>query len=63
MLKTNAAIAALLVCGIGGAHADVKLAVVGPITGQNAAFFEQMKHGAEGAAAAINRPVVINGLK
>ena len=63
MLKTNLAIAAVLLCGTAAAHADVKLAVVGPITGQNAAFFEQMKHGAEGAAAAINKAGGINGQK
>ena len=63
MLKTNLAIAAMLVCGIEGAHADVKIAVVGPITGQNAAFFTQMKQGAEGAAAAINKAGGINGQK
>ena len=63
MLKTNLAIAAVLLCGTAAAHADVKLAVVGPITGQNAAFFEQMKHGAEGAATAINKAGGINGQK
>ncbi len=63
MLKTNIVIAAMLMCGIEGARADVTLALVGPITGQNAAFFQQMKHGAEGAAAAINKAGGINGQK
>lgn len=62
MLRTNLAIAAVLLCGMEGAHAaDVKLAIVGPITGQNAAFFAQMKQGAEGAAAALNKAGGING--
>ena len=48
MLKTNIAAVALVAASVGAAQADVKVAVVGPITGQNAIFYEQMKHGAEG---------------
>lgn len=43
--------------------ADVLIGVVGPVTGQYAAFFEQMKHGAEAAAADINAAGGINGQK
>ena len=62
MLRTNIAAFLLLACA-GYAHADVKVAVVGPITGQNATFFQQMKHGADDAAAAINKAGGIDGQK
>ncbi len=63
MLKTTIAVLALLAAGTTVAHADVKVAVVGPITGQDAIFFEQMKHGAEDAAAAINKAGGVDGQK
>ena len=41
-------VAALAAAGsVGTAHADVRIAVAGPITGQYAVFGEQMKRGAE----------------
>ena len=51
MLATTAAVA----------RADTRLGLVGPQSGSNAAFFEQMKHGAQGAVAAINKAGGING--
>ena len=63
MLRT-AVMAAVAVAAVAGtAHADTKLGVAGPISGQNAAFFDQMKHGAEGAVAAINKAGGVNGQK
>ncbi len=43
-----------LACLAGAARADIKIAVAGPITGQNAAFGAQLKSGAEQAVADIN---------
>ena len=54
------AIAASLVCA-GGAAAQIKLGVAGPITGGSAAFGAQLKNGAEQAAADINAKGGING--
>jgi branched-chain amino acid transport system substrate-binding protein len=45
------------------AHADVVLGMVGPMTGPYAIFGEQMKRGAEQAAADINAAGGINGEK
>lgn len=45
------------------ARADVTLALVGPLTGQYSAFFDQMRHGAEAAVAAINAKGGIKGQK
>ena len=39
----------------GAASADTKIAVVGPMTGQDAAFGEQLKSGAEMAIEDINK--------
>ena len=63
MLRTAAAafVSASLMAST--AFADVKLGLVGPQTGQNAAFFEQMKQGMEGAVGAINKAGGINGQK
>ena len=61
MLRMNIAAMVLLAAVPGVAQADVRVAVVGPITGQNAIFYEQMKHGAEDAAAAINKAGGIDG--
>ncbi len=44
--------AAMLVCN--AAQAQIKIAVVGPMTGQNAAFGQQFREGAEQAVADIN---------
>ena len=45
------------------ALADVTIAVAGPITGQYAAFGEQLKRGAEMAVADINAAGGVNGEK
>lgn len=45
------------------ARADVTLGLAGPLTGENAFFGEQMKHGAEQAVADINAAGGINGEK
>ena len=51
----SAILAATLSLGIGGAHAqDIPIAVVGPVTGSNAALGEQMMRGAKMAVADIN---------
>src|ERR1700739_392132 len=48
-------LAAALALGAGGVEAqDIPIAVVGPVTGSNAALGEQMKRGAEMAVADIN---------
>ena len=63
MLRTTIAALTLLAAGAGVARADVKVALVGPMTGQFATFFEQMKRGAEDAATAINKAGGIDGQK
>src|SRR5271166_1614593 len=46
---------AALALGAGGVNAqDIPIAVVGPVTGSNAALGEQMTHGAKMAVADIN---------
>lgn len=56
--------AAAFALGAGGVQAqEVKIAVVGPITGQYAAFGEQMKRGAEMAVAEINAAGGVMGRK
>jgi branched-chain amino acid transport system substrate-binding protein len=45
------------------ARAEIPIAVVGPITGENAFFGDQMKYGAEQAAADINAHGGVNGEK
>lgn len=56
-----------LAVAAGGASAQAKgeivIAVAGPITGQYAAFGEQMKRGAEMAVADLNRVGGVNGMK
>jgi branched-chain amino acid transport system substrate-binding protein len=53
--KAITSIAALAALGIAmAAQADIKIATVGPMTGQYATFGEQMKRGAEMAVADIN---------
>ncbi len=56
------AIAASLAC-TGGASAQIKIGVGGPMTGPNAAFGAQLKNGAEQAAEDINAKGGINGQK
>ena len=56
------AVAASIACA-GGASAQIKVGVAGPLTGPNAAFGAQLKNGAEQAAADINAKGGINGQK
>jgi branched-chain amino acid transport system substrate-binding protein len=60
-----AALAAALILGAGGAKAQdtIAIAVVGPITGSNAVFGDQMKRGAEMAVADINAKGGVLGKK
>jgi branched-chain amino acid transport system substrate-binding protein len=58
------AIAAAFLLAAGTAQAqDIKIAVVGPITGSNAAIGEQMKRGADMAVADINQKGGVLGKK
>jgi len=60
----SAILAATLSLGIGGADAqDIPIAVVGPVTGSNAALGEQMTRGAKMAVADINARGGILGKK
>jgi branched-chain amino acid transport system substrate-binding protein len=57
-------IAAILALGIAAsAHADIPIAVVGPMTGKDAAFGAQLKNGAEQAVADINAHGGVSGQK
>src|ERR1700739_3604919 len=57
-------LAAALALGAGGVEAqDIPIAVVGPVTGSNAALGEQMKRGAEMAVADINAKGGVLGQK
>ena len=47
----------------GGAHAQLKLAVAGPVTGANAAFGAQLTQGVQQAAEDINKAGGILGQK
>lgn len=47
--------------GVSSAHADITIAVAGPMTGELAAFGEQLKRGAEKAVADINAKGGVNG--
>ena len=60
MIVASAAAMALGI-GAGAAEAQVKVATVGPMTGQYAAFGAQMKAGAEAAVADINKAGGVNG--
>jgi branched-chain amino acid transport system substrate-binding protein len=57
----SAAAAAALSLLANAASADIVIAVVGPMTGQNAAFGEQFRRGAEAAVADINAAGGVNG--
>lgn len=57
------AAAAVMALSAGTAHADITIATVGPMTGQYAAFGEQMKRGAEQAVADINAKGGVMGQK
>jgi branched-chain amino acid transport system substrate-binding protein len=52
---------ATALCVSSGAFADVIIATAGPMTGQNAAFGEQMRRGAEMAVKDINANGGVNG--
>src|SRR6201997_1711192 len=57
-------LAAALALGAGGVEAqDIPIAVVGPVTGSNAALGEQMTHGAKMAVADINAKGGVLGKK
>jgi|TARA_R110002072_G_scaffold49863_13_gene135008 branched-chain amino acid transport system substrate-binding protein len=56
-----AAAAAVMAGSMGLAQAQIKIATVGPITGQYAAFGEQMKRGLEMAVSDINAAGGVNG--
>ena len=62
-LRLAAAIGALLIGMAPAARAQIKIAVVGPITGSNATFGTQMKEGAEQAVADINAKGGVLGQK
>jgi branched-chain amino acid transport system substrate-binding protein len=60
----SALLAGALALGAGAAHAqNIPIAVVGPLTGSNAALGEQMKRGAEMAVADINAKGGVLGKK
>jgi branched-chain amino acid transport system substrate-binding protein len=63
ILKTILAAGLIIVTAEDMAKADVVVAVAGPQTGQYASFFDQMRQGAQGAAAVINAAGGINGQK
>ena len=54
---------AALALAVSPAFAQIKIASVGPMTGQNAAFGEQLQRGAEMAVADINAAGGVNGQK
>ena len=61
MKKAFLAGVALNVLLSGAAFADITIGVAGPMTGQNAAFGEQLRIGAEQAVADINKAGGVNG--
>ena len=63
MFKKLALSAAAVALLASAAHADIVVGVAGPVTGQYASFYEQMKRGAEAAAKTINDAGGINGEK
>jgi branched-chain amino acid transport system substrate-binding protein len=64
MKKLAISLLALGLMQAGAARAqDITIALVGPITGANAAFGEQMQHGAEAAVKAINAKGGVMGKK
>ncbi len=54
LIRALLAASVILAAGFGVANAEVKIAVVGPLTGGDAAFGEQLKRGAEMAVADLN---------
>ena len=61
--KLGLAAAAMVAFGATAAQADITIATAGPMTGQYAAFGEQMKRGAEQAVADINAKGGVLGQK
>src|SRR5277367_4964734 len=61
LLKSMSLALSLLLAG--GAHAQLKLAVAGPVTGANAAFGAQLTQGVQQAAEDINKAGAILGQK
>src|SRR5579862_1694743 len=59
----SAVVMAGLLFAAPAARADITIGLAGPLTGQNAAFGEQMKRGVEQAVADINAKGGINGEK
>ena len=59
--RTLFATAALALTLAANAQAQVRIAVVGPLTGEYAAFGQQLKAGAEAAVADINKAGGVNG--
>jgi branched-chain amino acid transport system substrate-binding protein len=62
-LRSVALAAAFALCAGAAPAQDIRIAVVGPITGSNAALGEQMKRGAEMAVADINAKGGVLGKK
>ena len=63
MRKLVTALGTALVLAAGTAQADIPIALVGPMTGSNATFGEQLKRGAEQAVADINAKGGVLGQK
>lgn len=65
VLSVVLAAAAVAAMGLGAsaARAEIRIAVVGPLTGEYAAFGEQMKEGAEAAVADLNAKGGVLGQK
>ena len=63
MRKIMATLATALALGGGAARADIPIALVGPMTGANAAFGEQLKRGAQQAVDDINAKGGVLGQK
>jgi branched-chain amino acid transport system substrate-binding protein len=60
-LLTSAAVSIAALLSAAGALADITIGVAGPMTGQYAAFGEQLKKGAEQVVADINAAGGVNG--
>jgi branched-chain amino acid transport system substrate-binding protein len=63
VVSLGTATALAIVLGAGSAWAQIKIGSAGPMTGQYAAFGEQLKRGAEMAVADINAAGGVNGQK
>ena len=63
VVSVGTATALMLALGAGSAWAQIKIGSAGPMTGQYAAFGEQLKRGAEMAVAEINAAGGVNGKK